>query len=164
MNSILQAEGSEFDKLRQALNEILDQYFASTATWWLDTWEQELGLAVSPDQPIEQRRDKIKSRLRGYGTATVKLIQIVAEAYDKGRVDVIENIPAYTVTIKFVDTTGIPPNLEDLKAAVRAVLPAHLDLVYEFNYFVWDELDSQTWSWDQFDSQAFTWDALEVYK
>ncbi len=162
IRAILQAEGAEFDKLRQALNEILDQFFVRTATWGLDRWEEEVGLPVTPDQPEAERRDKIISRLRGYGTATIRIVKQVAESYDKGTVDVIEDFAGYTVTIRFVDTTGVPPNLEDLKAAVRAVVPAHLDLKYEFNYFIWDEWDAKNETWDAFDSLALTWSQLEV--
>lgn len=162
MRAILQAEGAEFDKLRQALDETLDQFFVNTATWGLDKWEAELGLPVTPDQPEAERRGKIISRLRGYGTATIAVVKQVAEAYDKGAIDIVEDHAAYTVTIQFVDTTGVPPNLDDLKAAVRAVVPAHLEILYEFNYFLWDEWDRKQETWDQFDSLMLTWDQLEV--
>jgi hypothetical protein len=162
MRAILQAEGSELDKLRQALDEILDQFFVRTATWGLDRWEEEVGLPVTPDQPEAERRDKIISRLRGYGTATISMVKQVAEAYDKGAIDVVEDHAAYTVIIQFVDTTGVPPNLDDLKAAVRGVVPAHLEILYEFNYFLWDEWDRKQETWDQFDSLLLTWDQLEV--
>lgn len=163
MRAILQAEGVEFDKLRQALDETLNQFFIRTATWGLDRWEEEVGLPVKPDQPESERRDKIISRLRGYGTATISIVKQVAEAYDKGAIDIVEDFAAYTITVQFVDTTGVPPNLDDLKAAVRAVVPAHLDILYEFNYFLWQDLDAKAWTWDTLDSLALTWDALEVY-
>jgi len=162
MRAILQVQGSEFDKLRQALDEILDQFFVNTATWGLDRWEEELGLPVTPDQPEAERRDKIISRLRGYGTATISVVKQVAEAYDKGAIDIVEDFPAYTITVHFVDTTGIPPNLDDLKAVVRAVVPAHLDIQYEFNYFLWDEWDQKNEDWNTFDSLMLTWQELEV--
>src|SRR5690554_1842230 len=84
MRSILQAEGAEFDKLREALDETLNQFFVNTATWGLDQWEEELGLPITPDQLDAERRDKIISRLRGYGTATIYIVKNVAESYDKG--------------------------------------------------------------------------------
>ncbi|GAW29173.1 YmfQ family protein, partial [Carboxydocella sp. ULO1] len=139
IRAVLQAEGTEFDKLRQALDETLNQFFVCTATWGLDRWEKELGLPVTPDQPEAERRDKIVSRLRGYGTATIAVVKQVAESYDKGAVNVVEDHAAYTITIRFVDTTGVPPNLDDLKTAVRAVVPAHLAIMYEYNFFIWDE-------------------------
>lgn len=164
MKTILQTEGIEFDKLRQALDETLNQFFVRTATWGLDKWEEEIGLPIMPDQLEAERRNKIISRLRGYGTATILVVKQVAEAYDKGTIDVIEDFSCYSITIQFVDTAGIPPNLDDLKAAVRAVVPAHLEILYEFNYFLWDEMDIKAWTWDQLDALALTWEELEVCK
>jgi len=134
MKAGLQAEGLEIDALRQAIDDALNQRFVRTATWSLDDWERELGLPPAADQPISERRDRIVSRIRGYGTATLQLVREVAESYERGRVDVIPDPAAYTVTIRFVDTRGVPPNLQDLQAAVRAVLPAHLALRFEYTY------------------------------
>jgi len=163
VRALMQAAGSELDKLRQALDGVLNQHFVKTATWGLDRWESELGLPISPDQPENERRERIISRLRGFGTATIAVVKSVAESYDKGKIDVIEDHAAYTVTIRFVDTTGIPPHLADLQAVLRAVIPAHLDIKYEYNYFVWDELDAKGWTWDALDALGLTWDQLEVY-
>lgn len=164
MKSVLQAQGGEMDLVREALDDTLKQFFVQTATWGLDRWEQELGLAVAPEQPVGERRDKITSRLRGYGTATLSIVKKVAESYQNGTIDPIEDFAAYTVTIKFVDTAGVPANLGDVQAALRAVIPAHLDVTYEFNYFVWNELDAHNWTWDQFDAFGLTWDQWEVFQ
>jgi hypothetical protein len=163
MRSMLQTEGVEFDKFREALQSTLDQLSVRTSTWGLELWEREVGLTPAPAQPTNERRDKIVSRIRGTGTATLKVIKGVAESYDKGSVDVIEDHTAYTVTIQFVDTTGVPPNLDDLLNAVRDVLPAHLDLLYEFNYFLWTDMEAENWTWEQLDDLNLTWDQLEVY-
>lgn len=170
VDELLQVEGVELDKLRQALNETLDQFFVRTSTWGLDTWEQELGLSPAPDQPEGERRDRVVSRIRGTGTATIRIVKEVAESYDHGAIDVVEDFAAYAVTIQFVDTTGVPPNLTDLQAAVRAVVPAHLALEYQLNYLIWDELNTKAWTWDQLEGitpggpagAPLAWDELEV--
>lgn len=162
MGGILQAKGSQFDKFFQTLNEILDQFFVKKATWNLSKWEQELGLPPSTAS-VQERRERILSKLSGYGTATLSIVKQVAESYDNGTIDVIQDHAAYTVYITFVDTSGIPPNIQDFQEAIRAILPAHLDVVYEFNYFLWDDLDAKNLTWDQFDALNLTWDELEVY-
>lgn len=161
---LLQAEGTEFDALRQALDEIVNQFFARTATWALDRWEQELGLVTDTSQTDSERQDRIVSRIRGTGTATISVVQSVAESYDKGAIDISEEFGSYSLTVYFVNTTGVPPNLGDLKAAVRSVVPAHLDITYRFNYFRWDQLDAMDDTWDQFDALGLTWDELAVYQ
>jgi hypothetical protein len=164
MRSIVETMGIELDCLRAAIQAVLQQLYASTADEsGIELWEKELALPPGDSETLDERRQRIISRLRGYGTATIKAIKNVAESYDKGVIDVAEDYSAYTV-IRFVDTTGIPSNIEDLKAIVREVVPAHLALGYEFNYFVWDELDERLWTWDHLDTLTLTWDALEVYK
>lgn len=163
MRALVQGQGGELDRLRQALEETFAQFFVGTATWSLKDWEAELGLPVAPAQPEGERRDKIRSRLRGMGACTIKLVKQVAESYDNGVVEPIEDHAGYTVIIKFVDTRGVPPNIDDLKAAVRAIVPAHLKLQYEYAYFLWSDLDTQGWTWDQLDALSLSWDELEVY-
>ncbi len=164
MRSILQAEGAELDKLRQALDEILAQFFVNTATWGLDRWEEELGLSSYAGKPDDQRRSRIMSKLRGYGTITVSLIKNVAESYVYGTVDVIDHPEIYSFTIKFVDPRGIPPNLDDVKAAIEEIKPAHLAVEYQFTYTVWGELNTWGKTWGEFNTLGLTWGDLMTWR
>lgn len=136
MKSIQYAQGSEIDSLNQALDEILNQYFVLTATWGLDYWEKELGIPTEAHKPLSQRRSVILSKIRGIGTVTIAMIKNVAEAYDGGTVEVSQEPALYKIVVKFIDTIGIPPNLDDLKAAIEEIKPAHLAVVYEFSYLL----------------------------
>lgn len=158
IRSCLNAEGKEFDELRAAIDSILEQFFVRSATWGLDIWEATLGLPPAPEQPVDERRDRIVSRIRGVGTATVRVIQEVAESYDRGSIDIIEDYARYLVTAVFVDTAGIPPNLNDLKQALRAVVPAHLEIDFIFNYLTFDELDEQPMTFDQLAGMNLSFD------
>ncbi|MFS8639313.1 MAG: YmfQ family protein [Symbiobacteriaceae bacterium] len=162
VRSMLDAAGAELDELRRALDEVLAQFFVRTSTWGLDKWEEALGLPPAPNLTEAERRDRIVSHIRGTGTATISVVRQVAEAYDKGSIDIIEDHAAYTVIVRFVDTRGVPTNIDDLKAAVRAVLPAHLDVVYQFRYLLWSELDARQLTWEALDQMALTWPELEV--
>lgn len=153
MSSIMDSQGSEMDILWQAVDEVLQQYFLSTATWGLDLWESELGIPVDLTKPTEQRRSVILSKLRGIGTVTVSLIKSVAEAYDGGSVDVSVQPEAFTFTVKFIDTLGVPPNLDDLKAVIGEIKPAHLEVEYSFTYTPWGELKQTTWE----SLKSFSW-------
>ncbi len=153
MASLLDTQGFELDKLGQDIGSTLDQYFVSTATWGLELWEKELGIPVDKLKPVEQRRSIIFSKIRGVGTVTVQLIKSVAEAYDGGTVEVLPHPETYTFTVKFVDTRGIPPNLDDLKAVIEEIKPAHLAVEYAFTYTQWSELRQKTWG----ELNTFTW-------
>lgn len=163
VQDLFQAEGEELDDWRDTLNQTLDQTFVRTASWALDEWEEELGLSPAPAQPDSERQSRIVSKLRGTGTATIRVVKEVAESYDNGAIEVSENYPAYTITIHFVDTTGIPPNVEDLKAAVRDVVPAHLSLEFVYNYLTFDELENLNLTFDQLATLNLSFDQLMQY-
>ncbi|WP_410768966.1 YmfQ family protein [Fontibacillus sp. BL9] len=130
------AKGAELDAFYGALNETLDQFFVRTATWGLDQWESELGITTDQNKPLEQRRALVESKLRGAGQFSGRLVKNVAEAYDGGTVDVNFQPAEWSFTIKFVDTIGVPPNLDDLKAVIEEIKPAHLAVEYEFSYLL----------------------------
>lgn len=136
MQADMNAKGAEMDQLFAALDETLQQFFVRTATWGLDRWESELGIVTDPAKPLEQRRAVVESKLRGSGKFSGRLVKSVAEAYDGGTVDVSFQPAEWSFTIKFVDTLGIPPNLDDLKAVIEEIKPAHLDVVYKFSYLL----------------------------
>ena len=164
MRSIIQALGTEFDSVQDAFQSVLKQFYINTADkWGLDLWEKELALPPGDSETVAERRQRIIAKLRGNGTATIKAIKSLAESYDKGLIDVAEDFSQYTV-IRFVDTTGIPSNIDDLKAIVREIVPAHLALEFEYNYFIWDELDLLNLTWDELDALNLTWDQILVYK
>ncbi|WP_055107263.1 YmfQ family protein [Paenibacillus ihumii] len=136
MRGDMDAKGAEMDLLYRALDETLEQFFVKTATWGLDRWEQELGIETDLTKPLEQRRAVVESKLRGAGQFTGRLVKNVAEAYDGGTVDVFFQPEEWSFTIKFIDTIGIPPNLDDLKAVIEELKPAHLAVEYEFSYLL----------------------------
>ncbi|MGO4540143.1 putative phage tail protein [Paenibacillus sp. 2TAB19] len=138
---LAEAEGEELDDLVEAIEAGFDQRFVDSATWGLVRWERELGVTPYAGQPYDQRRAVIRSKLRGTGTVTARLIKSVAEAYANGEVEVTEDYDGYKVTITFVSTLGVPPNLVDLEQVIRGVLPAHLRIEYMFIYITFGEIE-----------------------
>lgn len=160
--SVIESDGAEFENLIQEVDSALEQFFVPTATWGLDRWEEFLGLEVQTSKSAEHRRSRIISKMRGIGTVTVEMIKNVAEAYDGGTVDVTEQAPLYQFTIEFIDTRGIPPNLDDLKAAIEEIKPAHLAVEYKFKYLIWDDLDLENLTWDNLDAMNIAWADFEA--
>ncbi|WP_337100930.1 putative phage tail protein [Paenibacillus sp. YIM B09110] len=161
---LAEAEGEELDGLVKAIEAGFDQRFVDSATWGLARWERELGIKPSAGQPYDQRRSVIRSKLRGTGTVTARLIKSVAEAYANGEVEVIEDNAVYKVSISFISTLGVPLNLADLEQAIRNVLPAHLVVKYVFRFLTWNEITFTSKPWDAWDALELTWNEMEVYK
>lgn len=144
--AVLEAQGTELDEVLEAIDGALDQFFVRNADdYGLDRWEDELALPRIPSLTIVERQDRIVSRLRGFGTATLELVEAVANSYQNGEVDVDDlttdpTLADYTVRVTFVSETGIPTNLADLQAAIDSVVPAHLVVEYVFNYLTMGDM------------------------
>lgn len=125
----------QLDELDIISNEILKQFFIYTATWSLPIWERIFGLTVGDTMSnIKERRENIISKLRSYGTTTKEMMARVAKAFTNGEIEVIEDNPNYSFTIKFTSIVGIPQNLDNFKNTINIIKPAHLNYSIEFRY------------------------------
>ncbi|MDO4268696.1 MAG: DUF2313 domain-containing protein [Eubacteriales bacterium] len=158
MAEIYRTDGYEIGGARYSANDLLDQCFVQTATWGLVLWEQELGIVTNYQLSYEQRRDVILAKLRGQETTTVAVVRRTAESFAGCAAEVIEDTANYCFIIKFVGMYGIPPNMQQLAAALEEIKPAHLGFSFQYRYVIWDELLPYTWD----DLTKFTWDGLRV--
>lgn len=127
----------------------LQQLWPQTASGWgLEQWESAYGIEVDVSKDVDFRRTRVISKLRGQGTPTTELIQAVAASFVNGEVEIIEVQGEYYFTVKFVGRYGIPPNIDDLTAAINENKPAHLNFLYEYLFRTWGHV------------KAYTWDAL----
>jgi uncharacterized protein YmfQ (DUF2313 family) len=161
--ALLQGEGAEFDAIRAAMGETVEQWFVDTATWGLARWEAELGISPLPGASLQQRRELILARRRGFGTATLAQIKAVASSFAGGEIDLAEDYEAYTLYVIFVGLGGVPLNVQDLMDAVRAIVPANLAIAYLYRYSIWERLDAADLTWDELDALDLTWDQLDTY-
>lgn len=146
-----------------AVENLLKEFFVDQAESSLSRWEVEYGIPVNASKPAEYRRSVVKSKIRGQGTITVFLIKTTCESYSNGEVDVSEDNSNYSFKVTFVGTVGIPPNLDDLKARIEDIKPAHLVVGYEFIYMIFDDFDAYNKTWDQWDTLDLTWDEFTEY-
>lgn len=160
MQAMFAALGGEFGAVRDDIAAILAQWYIPTATFALDIYEQDYGLPVRPEAALADRRAAIIARLRGPGMATRSMVKAIAEAFDNGRIEIIEHPAARTITIRFADTRGVPVDTAVIEAALSEVMPAHLALAFEVLYLDNDTVDGYALTWNQFDELELTWDQL----
>ncbi|WMI81607.1 YmfQ family protein [Anaerotignum sp. MB30-C6] len=125
----------EWDNLDQAVEALEEQLFIDTATWGIGYWESVCGITQNLSKDIQLRRSAVKAKLRGTGTTTVAMIQNVSESFVNGEVAVVEHNDQYRFDIEMLSVIGIPPNMEDLKAVIEEIKPAHLDyrIIIKYN-------------------------------
>lgn len=145
------------DAARAAWESFLEQLDLERATWDLEGWERFLGLPTDAAGEAPFRRSRIRARLRGAGTTTVAMVKNLAESFSNGAAEIVERPADYEIDIIFTGTIGIPPNLEDLTAALEDALPAHLGYRYVITYRTWNMVSGMTW--DQ--ASAYSWGQLK---
>ncbi|MDQ0722219.1 hypothetical protein QF049_003480 [Paenibacillus sp. W4I10] len=144
MQLLTETEGVELDKLTVGLESVLDQFYPESATWALERYERDLQISTNQAKPDDQRRSVIISKMRGSGKVSGSMLRNVAQAYESGGIEVSVEPSKYRIIIRFVDTYGLPPNLDDLKAAIEDIKPAHMTVEYRLRYLTISEVESMT--------------------
>lgn len=141
-------------------NNIVDQCFVKSATWGLDRWEQDFGIATDKSKSYEFRREVLLAKLRGAGTTSKEMIKNVAIAFSGGEVEIEEYPDESYFVIQFVGIKGIPPNMAGLIKAIDEIKPAHLAYSFKYTYTTWGALDGFTWEL----AKKYTWAGIKIYE
>lgn len=118
----LKAESAAHDDVRQAMLDLLNQFFVSTATWGLDNWEQFLALAHDTTDTNEKRRNRILISLRGANTTTLENVRKIVQTYGTGYVE--EHNDEYYFII--FTTESDAEALKEMRRKIETYKPAHL--------------------------------------
>lgn len=135
IETLQKAINDELEIMDAISKDVLDQFFIYTATWSLPIWEKIFGLTVGDKTSnIQERRENLISKLRSYGTTTKDMIARVAKTFTNGEIEVVEDNSNYAFKILFTSIVGIPKNIENFKAVIEVIKPAHLNFSIEFRY------------------------------
>lgn len=135
IETLQKAINDELEIMDAISKDVLDQFFIYTATWSLPIWEKIFGLTVGDKTSnIQERRENLISKLRSYGTTTKEMIARVAKTFTNGEIEVVEDNSNYAFKILFTSIVGIPKNIENFKAVIEVIKPAHLNFSIEFRY------------------------------
>lgn len=164
------AISTELEKASTYVNDILNNfYWSSINEIGIARWEKELDISVAKNYDLDLRISRIIAKLRGQGTTTKSIIKNIIKAWNGCNVEVYELSPHflmqkythqelklrtyedlkgedYEVKIVFVDTVGVPKNMDDVKNAISEVIPAHLNVRYIFSYKSYGDLKSYNYA------------------
>lgn len=125
--------GLNMDNIEDAMNDLEAQYWIDTATWGLTIWESLLAIKISSNN-IEIRRSIIEGKIKGGGKANLTLLQSVADSWRNGEITV--TFVNGKINVAFSGEYGVPTDIDSLKAALEDIKPAHLAIVYAYNYLL----------------------------
>ena len=146
VRNFIEAFQPQIDAMADSFAGMADsELFAATADKWMGLWETAYGIVSEPEKSLAYRRSRLMSKVRGTGTTTAEQIKQVASSFANSECEVIEHPESYSFVVKFVGTVGIPPNMEDVKAAIDEIKPAHLAYQFLYLFYCWQDYDAQTW-------------------
>ena len=130
MAELFGAEQPEIDRLEAYLTELLQQFYIKSATWALEDWEAEFGLAADSTLTLRQRRARVLARLNSNPPATVRMLEnLVLQTLSANAVTIVERPAEYSFDI-YVNTDYLVETFAIADEAVRQARPAHLS--YKF--------------------------------
>lgn len=135
--NLIEREAEEMARLSASIDDVSAQFFIETATWGLTRWERIFGVTTDASKTYAQRREVLLGKMRGIGAVSAELI---ASSYANGEVSVSFRPADYTVVITFTSERGIPDQIDELKAAIRDITPAHLAIEYVFQFYSYGEI------------------------
>ena len=164
MAAFYDAVAPELHDAKTTISQIPLQIWPHLATWGIARLEKVFGIQPDPGKPLESRRSVLLAKLRGTGTSTLSQIKTIAESYANGGVALTERFSDYTVDIEFTDDLGVPVYLQELKASLRAAIPAHLAISFILKWLTFDALKQTGVTWDELAATGVTWEQLKTYK
>lgn len=126
---ILQSIGLELDELKEIIEDIRKQALPQTATWAIDYWEQEYGIPVNIDLPLEEvRRPRLLNKIRSRAPMNpAKLVKLIKTEINNQSipVEIIEHVHKNTFRIK-ITPGSFHTNWKQIYKLVDRVKPAHV--------------------------------------
>lgn len=162
MNELISSIEQEFERLKQQVNLTENQFFVLLADENLQMHEQDVGIVTDHSADLDTRRGRVLSRLRGTGTVTKTMMKNVAASFINGEIEIVEYPSQYCFAVKFTSKKGIPYNIEDIKAMVEEIKPAHLAVQYIFTYKLWQDIMGAFENWEA--TKVYSWEYLLVFE
>ena len=161
LSQIYRTQGYEIGKFNYYIDDLIKQCFITTATWGLKYWEEEFGITIDETDSLENRRSRVLAKKRKQDVCNIPTMKKICASYSNGEVEIIPHYEEYYFTIKFVSTKGIPEKIQNIYDDIEEIKPAHLNVVYEFNYQRWGELygnpdNTNPYKWGEL--KMFSWE------
>lgn len=161
MTELLSSIEKEVNRLNDEVTLTENQFFVLLSDKDIERHEQDVGIPLDMSADIETRRSRVLSKLRGTGTVTKTMMKNVAASFVNGDIEVVEYPSRYCFAVRFTSKDGVPYNIEDIKAMIEEIKPAHLAVEYVFTYRLWEDVRDVLQKWKMLTN--YTWDWLLTF-
>lgn len=152
-----------FELLYERLGELYGEAFLQTAEGFgLTEREKLMNFPANSKLPLDTRRELLRYTLsmapKDYNLEGMEngLRSIGLDA------KIQENREEEKLSITSEGFLGNFISYDRLKRDALRILPAHLEVEFEFGSFTWEKFEAKDWAFDRLDQRDFTWDEFEV--
>ncbi len=162
LDAELAAYACALQAFKDALDDLTDDMLVASATpARLTVWEGLLALPQRPDLPAHHRRRRI---LYSLSTTPLSFTPVGLQASLMGVglvVSLQEQFAARQLALTVTAFIGNYPNVYEIIAAARRVLPAHLECQVDVGGLSWQMFEERYENWQALEGEALTWEALD---
>jgi hypothetical protein len=146
---------------RDAIYDLVQQFWVASATWGLDLWEGLLAIDTDRSKSDESRRRAIITKMQGSGTCNSDMVRRIAQALTGYEAEVVEHPAEYTFSLRFLgEEAGVVPiDKREIIDTVEVIKPAHLKFVIEA--IRWQDLEEKQFTWADMEQVFPTWGDFE---
>ena len=159
----LDAQGSALDAVDARLEEIGRETCLATA----QSWGVEMLAQLVRRRPAAQDSQALAAalaallRISGDSFTPAAINDTIAGCGVNARVE--ETGTPNHVSVSFPNLSGVPEGFDAIRAIIEDILPAQVDIRYDFWYLTWLLLERYLTSWSLLEQTAPTWSSLETY-
>lgn len=146
---IINALKTKLDYSEERINDLYKQIFLDYSTWYVEYKENEMAIPKRAAD-IQERRNYVKTRLMGVGTATKAMLEGTANAVEGVTVEI--HFKDMCVTIDFINADN-NKLITFTRELLAELIPYHLDMDITYKHVKWGELKRVTWG----DVKKYTW-------
>ena len=141
---------------KEALADVVDQFFVDTATWGLALWEWQVGIQTDTSLSMDARRAAVRQKLVASGNTTAEMVRGLAESITGYEARVIVNSD-YSFSLEFLGENNelADIDVEEVRSVVEQIKPAHLRFV--ISGITWADVESVDLTWQYFEDDPTTW-------
>ncbi len=142
----------KFISSENKINDLYKQIFLDYADWYLEIKEKEMSVTRKMND-ITERRNYVKTRLLGVGTATKEMIESTINSVSGVAVNI--GLTDMTVIMRFIFAEN-NRLITFSKNALAEIIPYHLDMEIFYNHIKWEEPKRVTWD----RMRKYTWNDI----
>lgn len=157
----LDALGLALDAVEGELEDLEREMSPATAR----SWGLEKLIALMGVRPVAQSPQELAQALAA-------LLRIGGDSFTPQTIndtisgcgvhaDAQEGVEPGTVVVTFPDVPGVPVGFEEIRVIIEEILPAHVEIEYQFWYITWQELEERFENWQSIEDHPYTWEELQ---